>query len=80
MNDPYVVGLYQRMEMRQEGPTVNKMKSRKLWVAIGTILTIAGGALQGTITTDAAISQIVPIVVAYLVAEGGVDIARALKG
>lgn len=57
-----------------------KLGSRKLLAAVGAALAVVGAMLQGSVTPGDAINSLVSIVIAYLAAEGAVDVARVVKG
>lgn len=58
---------------------LEKLKSRKLWVAIMMIVGVIGAGLGGTIELTDAISQALQIAMVYLGAQGISDAAVALK-
>jgi len=62
----------------KENEAMDKLKSRKLWVALGTLTTVILGAFQGTVSWDAALPTIAAIAIGYCVSQGWVD-AAALK-
>lgn len=57
---------------------IDRLKSRKLWVAVVSATLVTLGTELG-IPPDA-LSQVVAIVVGYLIGQGAVDAVAALKG
>ena len=51
----------------------NRLKSRKFWIAIGTVFSIAIAELTGVEIDPAAIAGIVLVVATYVVGQGIVD-------
>ena len=51
----------------------NKLKSRKLWAAIATALVVVANQVFDFGLKDAATTQIVAVIITYLVAQGYVD-------
>ena len=55
-----------------------KLTSRKFWMAILAVLTALISMFAGAISPDVGVKIILGAVTAYLAAEGGVDIGRAI--
>lgn len=55
---------------------IDKLKSRKFQMSIGSIFVTMGAALQGEIRWDSAILAIVAVAIAYIGVEGAIDHAR----
>lgn len=58
---------------------MERFASRKFLMALGGALIVIGSAVSGSISPGEAVDKLVYIVIGYLAAEGGVDIAGALK-
>mgnify|MGYP003678320043 CR=1 FL=1 len=59
---------------------LEKLKSRKFWVAIGgSILPLIGNALTGAAAWEESITLSIGVVISYLLAQGAVDTAAELR-
>lgn len=52
---------------------LSKLKSRKLWVALGAISSAVVGVVGGTLTWAQALPSIAAIAIGYCVSQGWVD-------
>ena len=65
-------------EPLDKGDTMlDKLKSRKLWVALGAIASAVVGAVGGSVSWEQALPSIAAIAIGYCVSQGWVD-AKAL--
>ena len=58
---------------------LEKLKSRKLLMAVGAVLIILVNDVLGLNINEATLQQVVVIVVGFIVGQGAVDVAAALK-
>ena len=59
---------------------MEKLKSRKLFMAIGGVLIILVNDVLGINIDPVTLHQIVVVIVGYLLGQGAVDVAKAIKG
>lgn len=52
---------------------MSKLKSRKLWIALGAIASAVVGAVSGSLPWDQALPSIAAIAIGYCVSQGWVD-------
>ena len=52
---------------------MSKLKSRKLWVALGAIASAIVGAVSGSLPWDQALPSVAAIAIGYCVSQGWVD-------
>ena len=59
---------------------MDKLKSRKLLMAVGAVLIILVTDVFGLNIDEATLRQVVTVIVGYIVGQGAVDVAKAIKG
>jgi len=58
---------------------LTKLWSRKLWILFLGLGSLIGGMVSGVIPVNEGMDKIYKLIIAYLAAQGAVDVAGALK-